>query len=86
MKSLIIAAILLISFNAYAGGDIYFGKFIDAKHYRANPDGGKAAYVAGCTSTTSFPCSLRGCGWKRSWTATTATGHFTLPVSAMMWA
>ena len=47
MRFLVLLLILSFSTPAFAGGDVYFGKFIDAKHYRANPDGGKAAYVAG---------------------------------------
>ena len=37
---------ILLPSAAFAGGDIYFGKYIEP-HYRACPDGGNAQYVAG---------------------------------------
>lgn len=47
MKRILLACLFtLIASTAFAGGDIYFGKYLDAK-FRANPDGGKASYVAG---------------------------------------
>lgn len=46
MRFLILFLILSFSVPCFAGGDVYFGKYIDSK-FRANPDGGKASYVAG---------------------------------------
>jgi hypothetical protein len=45
-RLILILLVLLIATPCLAGGDVYFGKYLDAK-YRSRPDGGNASYVAG---------------------------------------
>jgi len=53
MKKLILLSLLLISTSAFAGGDVYFGKYFQPK-ISGNPNGSNPQFVAGVKLDQTF--------------------------------